>query len=74
MTHIAFGRSRADGSWIDQELAGCKIADARLGKRFSMLMKQLSNGLGQTLPLACGDWASTTAAYRFLDQRTGERA
>jgi len=29
------------GSWIDQELAGCKFADARLGKRFSMLMDQL---------------------------------
>jgi hypothetical protein len=32
-----------------------------------MLMEQLSKGLGQTLALACGDWASTKAAYRFLD-------
>lgn len=55
------------GSWIDQELAGCEFADIRLGKRFGMLMAQLSKGLGQTLPLACGDWASTKAAYRFLD-------
>ncbi len=55
------------GSWTDQELAGCKFADARLGKRFSMLIQQLSKGLGQTLPLACGDWAATKAAYRFLD-------
>ena len=23
--------------------------------------------LSQTLPLACGDWANTKAAYRFLD-------
>jgi Transposase DNA-binding/Transposase Tn5 dimerisation domain len=55
------------GSWIDQELAGCEFADARLGKRFGVLMQQLSKGLGKTLPLACGDWAATKAAYRFLD-------
>ena len=54
-------------SWIDQELAGCEFADAQLGRRFGMLMEQLSTGLGQTLPLACGDWANTKAAYRFLD-------
>ncbi|HSW46191.1 MAG TPA: IS4 family transposase [Phycisphaerae bacterium] len=54
-------------SWIEQELAGCEFADARLGKRFGVLMEQLSTGLGQTLPLACGDWAGTKAAYRFLD-------
>lgn len=55
------------GSWIDRELAGCAFADARLGKRFAVLMEQLSTGLGKTLPLACGDWANTKAAYRFLD-------
>jgi hypothetical protein len=52
------------GSWIEQELAGCAFADARLGKRFTTLMEQLSKGLGQTLPLAC----------RFLDNdRVSER-
>src|ERR1051325_6586969 len=50
-------------SWIDQELAGCRFADARLGKRFLMLMEQLSEGIGRTIP----DWAATKAAYRFLD-------
>ena len=55
------------GSWIEQELAGCAFADERLGKRFGVLMEQLSKGLGRTLPLACGDWAATKAAYRFLD-------
>lgn len=55
------------GSWIDQELAGCRFADARLGKRFGVMLKQLSDGLGRTIPLACGDWAATKAAYRFLD-------
>ncbi len=26
----------------------------------------MSNGLGQTIPLACQDWANTKAAYRFF--------
>jgi hypothetical protein len=34
------------GTWIDQELAGCRFADARLGKRFAKLMQQLSQGIG----------------------------
>lgn len=55
------------GSWIDHEVAGCAFADARLGKRFGKLMEQLSRGIGRTIPLACGDWAATKAAYRFLD-------
>ncbi len=55
------------GSWIDQELASCEFADERLGRRFGMLMEQLSKGIGRTIPLACGDWAATKAAYRFLD-------
>jgi hypothetical protein len=55
------------GSWIDQELAGCRFADVRLGNRFGVLMEQLSEGIGRTIPLACGDWAATKAAYRFLD-------
>jgi hypothetical protein len=60
-------------SWIDQELAGCSFADERLGKRCAVLMEQLSTGLGRTIPLACGDWAATKAAYRFLDNdRVGE--
>jgi hypothetical protein len=64
---IVFGGAEHMESWIDQELAGCVFADERLGRRFHILMEQLSKGLGQTLPLACGDWASTKAAYRFLD-------
>jgi hypothetical protein len=60
-------------TWIDQELAGCRFKDARLGKRFGVLLKQLSDGLGRPIPLACGDWAATKAAYRFLDNdRVGE--
>jgi Transposase DNA-binding/Transposase DDE domain len=53
-------------SWIDEELAGCKFADVRLDKRFRTLVERLSEGVGETIPMACQDWANTKAAYRFL--------
>jgi hypothetical protein len=37
-----------------------------LGKRLRTLLGAMSNGLGQTIPLACQDWANTKAAYRFF--------
>ncbi len=53
-------------SWLDDELAECRFADVRLGKRFRTLLKRLSEGIGETIPMACQDWASTKAAYRFF--------
>jgi Transposase DNA-binding/Transposase DDE domain len=60
-------------SWIDEELAGCEFADARLRSRFKTFVEQLSEGIGETIPMACQDWANTKAAYRFLsNERVGE--
>jgi len=53
-------------SWVDDELAGCRFADVRLEKRFKALVERLSEGIGETIPMACQDWANTKAAYRFL--------
>ena len=50
------------GSWIDQELAGCRFAGFRLANRFSVFIQQLSKGLGRTTPLACGDGAAPFSA------------
>ena len=55
------------GSWLEQELTGSEFQDVRLRKRFGMLLEQLWKGMGQTIPLACQDWANTKAAYRFMD-------
>ena len=55
------------GSWITNELRGCTFHDARLKKRLEKLIGSLSEGLGDSIPLACQDWACTKAAYRFLD-------
>jgi len=53
-------------SWIAEELQGCVFPDERLGKRFKKLVEQLSSRVGQSIPLACQDWANTKAAYRFF--------
>jgi len=53
-------------SWVEDELAGCLFADERLGKRFRTLATQMSGGIGESIPMACQDWAGTKAAYRFF--------
>jgi hypothetical protein len=53
-------------SWIDRELAGCQFRDERLDRRFRKLLEQLSEGTGESIPMACQDWANTKAAYRFF--------
>ena len=61
-------------SWLDDELAECRFADVRLGKRFRALLERLSAGIGETIPMACQDWASTKAAYRFFsNERVSEQ-
>jgi len=52
--------------WIADELKGCALPDERLRVRLQKLVEQLSGRLGQTIPMACQDWASTKAAYRFF--------
>ncbi|MBM3523463.1 MAG: transposase, partial [Alphaproteobacteria bacterium] len=54
-------------SWLDAELAGSAFADERLGKRLRTLLEQMGEAVGESLPMACQDWAATKAAYRFLD-------
>jgi hypothetical protein len=61
--------------WVDRELAECDFKDERLRKRFRTLLEQLSDGTGESIPMACQDWANTKAAYRFLsNQRVSEES
>lgn len=53
-------------NWINKEVGGCRFRDLRLGKRFGRLLEMMSNGIGQSVPYACQDWANTKAAYRFF--------
>ncbi len=53
-------------SWADHEGENSEFKDERLGKRFRILLDQLTDGVGQSIPFACQDWANTKAAYRFF--------
>ena len=59
--------------WLDEELAGCRLGDGRLDRRLRQLVKRMSAGFGESIPLACQDWAGTKAAYRFFsNERVSE--
>jgi hypothetical protein len=67
--------TQESAEWIEQELAGCSFPDRRLRQRLQQLLQQFSSGLGESIPFACQDWASTKAAYRFLSNpRVNEEA
>ncbi len=53
-------------AWIDNEVGGCNFKDVRLAKRFGKLLGMMTEGIGESVPYACQDWANTKAAYRFF--------
>jgi len=60
-------------SWIEEEVGESQFTDARLTRRFKLLIERLAEGIGETIPMACQDWANTKAAYRFLsNERVNE--
>ena len=52
----------AQGAWLDDELAGCSLCDARLTKQLLIVLPKMGGAVGASLPLACQDWANTKAA------------
>jgi hypothetical protein len=60
--------------WTEREIDEGAFKDARLGRRFAELLKQISDGMGGSIPFACQDWASTKAAYRFFANGRVEEA
>jgi hypothetical protein len=62
-------------AWFDCELAEREFVDARLAKRLRKLLEQMEGAMGESIPLACQDWANTKAAYRFFsNDRVSEAA
>ena len=57
--------------WFDEELAGCRLGDGRLDRRLRQLVERMGAGFGESIPLACQDWAGTKAPPRFF---SNERA
>jgi hypothetical protein len=65
--------AREAQTWVDREIAGCEFRDERLAKRFRKLLGRIGSAMGQSIPLACQDWANTKAAYRFFsNERVSE--
>ena len=52
--------------WTEREVDETAFKDVRLGRRFSQLLRQVGDGMGESIPFACQDWANTKAAYRFF--------
>ena len=57
-------------TWIDNEVEGCDFKDVRSAKRFNKLLGMMSEGIGESVPYACQDWANTKAAYRFFSNES----
>jgi hypothetical protein len=53
-------------SWAVAELGGAELGDARLNRRLGRVAERLGAQPGASLPVACGGWAETQAAYRLL--------
>lgn len=59
-------------AWAVEALRGEGCADPRLQRRLETLIGQLAAQPGASVPVACGDWAATKAAYRFWDNEAAE--
>ena len=66
LTTAPAAESSTSSTWIEQEVGGCHFKDVRLAKRFGKLLGMMSDGIGESVPYACQDWANTKAAYRFF--------
>lgn len=54
--------------WAAKEFKDIDLGDKRLNKRAVLLAEQLAAKPTASIPGACGGWAETAAAYRFLAQ------
>lgn len=53
---------------LEQELGTIDLGDVRLNRRSQQLLGQLGAKPSESIPMACGGWDETRAAYRLLGQ------
>lgn len=63
---------RSPELWAARQYATVQLPDERLNKRLVQLASTLAAKPGDSLPQACGDWAQTKGAYRFLENERVE--
>lgn len=59
-------------SWATEEFRDIDLGDKRLDRRAVLLAERLAQKPEASIPEACGGWAETLAAYRFLEQEKVE--
>ena len=52
---------------MSEEFKSCELGDKRLNRRLSLMSEQLYQNIGESIPLACKNWAGAKAAYRLLN-------
>jgi sensor domain CHASE-containing protein len=55
-------------NWAAEEFKDLDLGDKRLNKRMVRLVERFAANTLASIPQACGVWAETQAAYRFLAQ------
>jgi hypothetical protein len=53
--------------WVQQEFGSADLSDKRLDRRLIKTAEHLAKSPTSPINEACGDWASTQAAYRLFD-------
>ena len=53
-------------SWAAEEFKDIDLGDRRLNKRTALLAERMAANPMASIPQACGGWAETQAAYRYL--------
>ena len=56
-----------DADWVSAEFGGADLSDKRLDRRLIKTAQPLARSPTAPINEACGDWASTQAAYRLFD-------
>lgn len=67
MVKLGYDREDFSMDWALAEMQTAELGDERLNKRLVSLLTTLGNQPEQSIPVACGSWADTKAAYRFFD-------
>lgn len=53
-------------------MSGIDLGDNRLNKRSVTLLDSFAANPSASIPVACGGWAETIAAYRFFGQEESD--
>jgi Transposase DNA-binding/Transposase Tn5 dimerisation domain len=64
--------SSGASEWLHEEFAGVDLGDKRLDRRLIKTAKLLGQSPMSPINEACGNWASTQAAYRLFDNEKAE--